>query len=94
MFAKKRAKRAMDTGDMCQRRRVPSKPGAVSLPAKKESASDTRRLFFFVLRKTAPGFERTRRRRHMPPVPTARLARRAKTALDKCAEKRHYFSNT
>ncbi|MCL1844849.1 MAG: hypothetical protein FWF77_02990 [Defluviitaleaceae bacterium] len=43
---KKRAKRAMDTGDMCRRRHIPSKPGAISRPIKKESASVTRRLFF------------------------------------------------
>jgi|GEM_PF-3986115 len=27
---KKRAKRALDTGDMCRSRRIPSKPGAIS----------------------------------------------------------------
>jgi len=30
---------------------------------------------FFTDEETAPGFERTRRRRHMSPVPNARLAR-------------------
>jgi len=37
MKLKKRAKRAVDTGDMCRRRRIPSKPGAVSSPIKKRA---------------------------------------------------------
>ncbi|MCL1845667.1 MAG: hypothetical protein FWF77_07170 [Defluviitaleaceae bacterium] len=46
-LARKKARQArLDTGGMCWRRRVPSKPGAISSPVKKESASDTRRLFF------------------------------------------------
>gem|GEM_PF-4805048 len=32
---------------MCRRRHILSKPGAISRPIKKESASVTRRLFFF-----------------------------------------------
>ncbi|MCL1846188.1 MAG: hypothetical protein FWF77_09825 [Defluviitaleaceae bacterium] len=32
---KKRAKRALETGDMCQGRHIPSKPGAVSRRTKK-----------------------------------------------------------
>ena len=69
-----RAKRAVGTGDMCRNRRVPSKPGAITRPKKKESASVTRRLFFLG-KEIAPGFEGMRRPRHMPPVPNARLAR-------------------
>jgi len=34
---KKRAKRALDTGDMCRRQRVPSKPGAISRLIKKRA---------------------------------------------------------
>jgi len=34
---KKRAKRALDTGDMCRSRHIPSKPGAVSSPTKKRA---------------------------------------------------------
>ena len=83
MSRRARAKRAVDTGGMCRRRHVLSKPGAVSRKiignAKNESASVTRRLVFFMTRETASGFERMCRFRHMSPVsspvPTARLAR-------------------
>ncbi|MCL1845674.1 MAG: hypothetical protein FWF77_07205 [Defluviitaleaceae bacterium] len=45
-FVSARAKRAVGTGGTCRRRRIPSKPDAVSCFRKKESASVTRRLFF------------------------------------------------
>ena len=67
--------RVFDTGDVCRGRRIPSKPEAVSRSVKNESASVTRRLVFFMGEETAPGFEGMRRRRHMSPVPNARLAR-------------------
>ena len=73
--AKKRAKRAVGTGDMCRRRRILSKPGAVSSSTKKMSRRVTLADSFFLRQVTASGFEGTRRFRHVSSVPNARLAR-------------------